>query len=171
MKTTKDIGFPLIFLDFDGVVTSTLETPGSYINHEMKDYGISPKCYARLVKLCKETNAKIVITSNWRKFPDDGFWHRTKKHQVPNHLPKLRKMLGDLIWSELPPERHCTKAECMELWFEDHPEVDIKNLKYVIFDDDLREGFQSSRFGMHFVLTDDVGLTDEDCEKAKEILK
>ena len=90
---------------------------------------------------------------------------------MPNHLPKLRKMLGDLIWSELPPEHHCTKSKCMELWFEDHPEVDINKLKYVIFDDDLREGFQSSRFGMHFVLTDDVGLTDEDCEKAKEILK
>ena len=170
MKDTT-LAFPLVFLDYDGVLTSTKETPGSYLNHDIKDYGTSPKCYSRLIKLCKDTSANIVITSNWRKFPDDGFWHRYRNEQVPNNLPALRKQLGSLIYSELPPERHRTKSECMEMWLKDHPEADISTLKYVIFDDDLREGFQNSRFAMHFVLTNDVGLTDKDCEKAKEILK
>ena len=59
---------PLIFLDIDGVVTSCMTTPGSYMNHEPSDYGPSPDCVERLKRLCDVTNAKIVISSNWRKF-------------------------------------------------------------------------------------------------------
>jgi len=39
----------VIFLDCDGVVTSTLETPGSYLNHVSDEYGPSPKCVKRLL--------------------------------------------------------------------------------------------------------------------------
>lgn len=35
---------PLIFLDYDGVVTSMHETPGSFLNHNVDTYGTSPKC-------------------------------------------------------------------------------------------------------------------------------
>ena len=57
------------------------------------------------------------------------------------------------------------------LWFEEHGnEVD----KFVVFDDDLREGFQNTyEYGIrdNFILTDkEIGLTDEDCKKAKKIL-
>ena len=161
---------PLIFLDYDGVVTSTLETPGSYRNHKIAEYGTSPKCVKRLLNLCKKTHAKIVITSNWRKFPPDGFWHRYDNVQVPNNLPAFKHLLGDLVYSELPPVRHTTKSEAMELWTEEHDEFNWKTSKYVIFDDEAKEGFQISKFKEHFIMTDVVGLTDEDCKKAKELL-
>lgn len=48
------------------------------------------------------------------------------------------------------------------------------NTKFVVFDDDVREGFQDTdvhNIKDHFILTDmKVGLTDNDIERAKEIL-
>ena len=169
--TAEKKSHPLIFLDYDGVLTSTLETPGSYINHVGDEYGTSPGCLKKLLDLCKKAKAKIVITSNWRKFPPEGFWHSRKNRQVKNNLPELKKVLGKLIYSELPPECHISKSEAMELWVEDHPEFDWKTDKYVIFDDDVREDFQGSKFRHHFILTDPTyGLTDNDCKKAMEML-
>ena len=78
----------IIFLDFDGVCTSMLETPGSYLNHDISDYGPSSQCMDLLKKLCRETNAKIIVSSNWRNY---GY----KKHvdyngtKIKNPLIKL----------------------------------------------------------------------------------
>jgi len=60
----------IVFADFDGVLTSQLETPGSYLNHAPSDYGISPNCYSRLVDLCKRAKARVIISSNWRRYDD-----------------------------------------------------------------------------------------------------
>ena len=162
---------PLIFLDYDGVVTSTLETPGSFINHSPEEYGTSPKCLQRLIELCKKTNAKIVITSNWRKFPPEGFWHKRDNVQIPNNLPKFKEKISRFLYGELPPVRHVNKSKALELWEEQHPEFSYKTDKYVIFDDDVREEFQSSKFRNHFILTDaEIGLSDEDCKSAEWLL-
>lgn len=146
-----------VFLDFDGVVSSQLETPGSYITHEADEYGASPSCVARIKKLCDETGAKIIIASNWRRFPDDGpcsFWtHPKYARTVFNPLPAFRKQMEGYIAGVLPRERHITKAHALILWFEEN-NITQDDINYVIFDDDLSEGYAATyEYGIrdHFI--------------------
>lgn len=46
-------------------------------------------------------------------------------------------MLGSLVFDELPKTRHITKSEALQTWLDMHD----FNGEYVIFDDDLEEGF------------------------------
>lgn len=171
----------VIFLDVDGVLTAMDDTPGSYINHDPSEYGPSPSCIERLKKFCKEIDAKIIVSSNWRKHPDDGpcsFWthngvHGTRKI-VQNPLPKVREQLKEWIVGYLPPIRHTTKAEALVLWFEES-EISPDEINFVIFDDDLREDLDKTyeyHIKDHFILTNvQTGLTDDDIAKAREILR
>jgi histidinol phosphatase-like enzyme len=61
----------LLFLDFDGVLNSYEE--GGYKTHTPEEYGPSITICNKIIKLCKETGAKIIISSNWRKFKPDGW--------------------------------------------------------------------------------------------------
>ena len=163
----------VIFCDFDGVLTSKHETPGSYVNYD-SEYGISPSCFSRLEELCLRTKAVVVISSNWRRFDDDGKWSYCTfdgVHAFKNQLPKLREMLGKLYAGTLPLDRHITKAQALVLWFEEHPEF---KGEFVIFDDDKSEGLQDTfehDINEHFILTDpEWGLSDADVEEAADIL-
>lgn len=162
----------IIFLDIDGVMTSTLETPGSYINHENDEYGISPTCFKLLTDLCKRTSSKIIISSNWRRFEYEGkagFWLNpvTLKY-VKNPLKPFIDNLGDLYIESLPKIRHVTKSVALKEWFNN---TNIKVDNYVIFDDDIKEQFQESEFKDHFILTDYIcGLTEDNCNAAYKIL-
>ena len=166
-----------IFLDFDGVVTSQLETPGSYITHEANEYGPSPTCVVRLKRLCDETGAKVVISSNWRRFDDFGqcsFWTHAKNNRtVANPLPYFKKLMGKYVIGSLPKCRHITKSQALILWFEEN-NLTQDQIDYVIFDDDLAENYHLTYdydIKHHFVLTDAMtGLTDADIIKAKKIL-
>ena len=46
-------------------------------------------------------------------------------------------MLGRLYVGDLPKDRHITKAEALIMWLEQTG----YSGKYVVFDDDLREGY------------------------------
>ena len=163
-----------IILDFDGVVTSCLETPGSYITNRDESYGASPSCLNRLIELADSTGAKIVVSSNWRRFDDTGrcsFWNSSAHGTHANPLPALRKALGPRDLCDLPKERHIKKSEALRRWFAEK-QIDPSTAEYVIFDDDESEGFGQSEFGDRFILTDyRTGVTAADCEKAKEILR
>jgi len=165
----------IVFLDIDGVMTSFGDTPGSYITHGEAGYGISPSCFNRLKKLLEDEDAKVIISSNWRKFDDDGprsFWI-SSYGRIQNPLPKLRAMLGDLLAGELPKVRHMVKSNVLSRWMEDN-NVNETNTKFVVFDDDPDEGFQMTEdFNIknHFIMTKlEMGLTDDDVKRAKEIL-
>lgn len=148
-----------IFTDLDGVLTSTHETPGSYINHDDDEYGLSMGCVKRLIKLAEETHSKVVISSNWRKFPNDGYWHHPRG-DFKNHMPELIELLGTLYAGALPKDRHLVKSEALALWFEQRS-MCPNDISYVVFDDDKRELFQESEFRTHFILTDsEWGLTE-----------
>jgi hypothetical protein len=158
----------LIFLDFDGVCNSF--DYGSYLNHKNTKYGYDEKIIKRLRHICKYGNARIVISSNWRRFPLDGsytFTYNDEKVTCHNPLPKLCDALGDLIVGTLPKDRHMSKSEALEIWFEYNQQFDGK---YAILDDDLREGYQYvPAFKKNLWLTDPMfGLTDK---IADEILK
>lgn len=113
----------------------------------------------RIRFVCEKTDARVVISSNWRRFPDDGEWPFCGKRYA-NPLPKLRECLGDLIVGTLPLDRHVTKSEALTLWFEDNSDF---LGRYAIVDDDAGEGFQDvPSFLKHFWLTDtNLGITNE----------
>lgn len=160
----------LIFLDIDGVLTSMDDTPGSYITHSPADYGISPTCFSRLLQLCQETDAKVVISSNWRNFEFGQTW---SYNHMPysNPIDDVISRLGDLYVGSLPRARHVPKSSALREWVKDN-EIDIRSINYVVFDDDdAREKFSLSEFADNFIPTDvRTGLTDDNCTKAKAIL-
>lgn len=130
----------ILFLDFDGVCNS-FET-GSYLTHEPSEYGPDPKIIKRVREICKDGNARIIISSNWRRFDKDGTYV-FDGIRYKNPLGGLYSMIGDLIDGTLTVERHLTKAQALILWFEDHP--DFRG-RFAVVDDDPREGIQNDEF-------------------------
>ena len=163
----------IIFLDFDGVVTAKNGTPGSYMTHGPGEYGPTPVCVDRLMKLVKDSGAKIVISSNWRKFDVDGpgsIWENPWYGGVKNPLPGFIPMLGDAYLESLPAIRLC-KAAVADYWLL----AKKSGVESFVALDDMcaREGYdQFEPFRGRYINTDpETGLTDEDCEKALVILK
>lgn len=158
-------------------MTSYDETPGSYVKHGQDSYGASPSCIKRMLGLAKSEGAKVIITSNWRKFDEEGplsIWSNAYG-DVHNPLPKFKKQIKDVYLTDLPKIRHLPKSQVLKLWFDSQDPRELNNFKFVIFDDDRREGFQDLEdycIKDHFILTNTMrGLTDEDCERARELLK
>jgi hypothetical protein len=164
---------PYVILDVDGVMTDLDSDIGSYITHSGEKYGVSKDPLNRLMRLLSDTGAKVVISSNWRRFDETGpgsIWRNMLYEGTHNPLPKLKASLKSCWLCDLPKVRHITKSQALRMWFDEN-HLDPEKCKYVIFDDDMREGFAESEFKDHFIHTDyHTGLTDEDCEKAKEIL-
>ena len=163
----------IIFLDFDGVVTSEIETPGSYITNSGINYGPTSICVNRLLNLAENTGSKIVISSNWRKFDIDGkksIWKHSVYGEIHNPLPKFIPMLKDFYLETLPPIRHIKKAFLAEKWLNEHNNIE----SFIALDDMCEyEGYCSLNiFKNRYINTNSkTGLTDEDCKKAFEILK
>lgn len=161
----------IVFLDFDGVVTARNGTPGSYMTHGQDEYGPTPRCMERLLELVRRSCAKIVVSSNWRKFDKDGpgsTWRHPLYGNVANPLPKFVPQLGRAYLETLPPIRLC-KAAVADWWLLGKPDVD----SFVALDDMCElEGYDRfDTFRNRYVNTDpETGLTDEDCEKAFEML-
>ena len=162
----------IIFLDFDGVVTAKDGTPGSYMTHDLDEYGPTPVCVDRLMKLVKDSGAKIVISSNWRKFDVDGpgsIWENARYGGAKNPLPRFIPMLGDAYLESLPAIRLC-KAAVADYWLLNKNEI----ASFVALDDMCsQEGYDKfETFKGRYINTDpETGLTDEDCEKALAILR
>ena len=162
----------VIFLDFDGVVTAKNGTPGSYMTHGPEKYGPTPVCINRLMKLIKDSGAKIVISSNWRKFDVDGpgsIW-KNRYGSIKNPLPRFIPMLGDAYLESLPAIQLC-KAAVADYWLL-HRKSNVES--FVALDDMCAyEGYDRfETFGGRYINTDpETGLTDEDCEKALAILR
>ena len=98
----------IIFLDIDVWLTSMDYTSGSYINHLPNEYGLSIECVEKLKRLCNETQSKIVISSNWRKFDLEGdfsYWVYNG-HKYKNPLKEVHEVLDSFILGSLPPIRH-----------------------------------------------------------------
>lgn len=157
----------LIFLDFDGVCNCY--GCGSYVTSTPEEYSFSKIIIQRLKGLCKETGARIVISSNWRRFADDGSYVFDGK-RVSNPLPKLRKALGKFLFDELPKDRHVRKAEALILWLEDNP--DFKG-KFAILDDDIREGYaEYPQFNKNMFFCDPkFGFSEDKMKSVKKHFK
>jgi hypothetical protein len=162
----------IVFLDFDGVVTAKNGTPGSYLTHRLDEYGATPACLKRVLKLVSKTQAKIVISSNWRKFDETGpgsFWTHPIFGNVPNPLPKFIPALGGAYLETLPPVRTVGKAAVVWNWLTARKGID----SFVVLDDMCRrEGFCSvPEFFNRYVNTDpETGFTEKDLRAAETIL-
>ena len=160
----------IIFLDVDGVLTSTKETPGSYLNHSLDQYGISPSCLKNLKKLIADTGAKIIISSNWRIYRNQKQVELHGK-KIPNPLIAVCKELGEDVIDFLPKTAIKHKAEALVKWFDAH---DFDG-EFVVLDDDKEEHLDDEVLYSicdHLVFVNyKVGLQQSDCEKAKSILK
>ena len=162
----------IIFLDIDHVLTNTDLDQSSFKYLDPSRYRLSKINLMWLDKILKQTGAKIVIASNWRKFtPPHTQWEYGGKLYAST-LEPFKEMYKRHIIGMLPPERHINKCDCLELWFEDNPWFSKLKDKYVILEDDPREGYQTHLvYAKHLIMTDyHVGLTEEDADKAIALL-
>lgn len=158
---SNDLISKVIFLDIDGVLNYTLwyyddRNPGNLYGQEGD---LDPLCIERVNNLCKEFNAKIVISSDWRI--DSGCFNRLQKAGLDFIIDKT----PITIFGTYGTTYHFTRGEEIQMWLEWHPSV--KN--YVILDD--RTDFTEEQ-QQHFIHINSYrGLTDNDIELAKNILK
>lgn len=162
----------IIFLDIDHVLTNTDLDNSSFWSFDPDKYRLSEINMKLLDKVLDATNAKIVIASNWRKFVPPHTQWEFKGKTYASTLEPFKRLYKSYIIDMLPPERHTTKCECLELWFEDNSWFSKTKDKYVILEDDLGEGYQNHLiYSKHLILTDyHVGLTENDADRAISLL-
>lgn len=140
----------IIFLDFDGVITTY-----------KSGYNIDPEKVKLLLKIVEETGAKIVISSSWRSHnietTREKLGNLTFMKHVIDVTPRftVRDYDGD-YWS-------VPRGMEINHWLDKH---DVDN--YVILDDESDMLLEQKK---HFVKTDIYkGLSEKGVEKAIKIL-
>ena len=163
----------VIFLDIDGVLNYTQwyvsdRNPGN-INGQEGD--IDPLCIERVLRICKETGAKVVISSDWR-ISWEGTLMRLERMGLTRDIvidktPELiwtRMSMHDYMLSEEDEDYEFSRGREVDLWLEAHPEC----TNFVIIDD--RMDFTDEQ-EPHFVKVNPMcGLTDDNVDIAIMIL-
>lgn len=148
----------LIFLDIDGVLNDdhTVEyTPDGYTG--IDDYHV-----AQLKKIIDKTNAKIVLSSDWR-YTSPQWDSKNENDPVWEYLcNKLKKF--DLIISDIVPQ-YCSswhsRGREIELYLFYFYEIKDESYQYIILDDLSSYEFQAHL--SHLIHTDyKVGLSETD---------
>ena len=163
----------VIFLDIDGVLNYTQwyvsdRNPGN-INGQEGD--IDPMCVERVLRICKETGAKVVISSDWRiswegtlmRFERMGLTRDIVIDKTPE-LIWTRMSMYDYMLSEEDEGYEFSRGREIDLWLEAHPEC----TNFVIIDD--RMDFTDEQ-EPHLVKVNPMcGLTDDNADIAIMIL-
>lgn len=148
---------PLIFLDIDGVLN----------DHELHEYsgccGILPRCAHNLNIILQKTNANLVICSAWRYMISNGamtvrgFDYLLRTHGINAE----NRIDGYTPLDEQKKGRGMQITHYLIHHYKEFP-------KYVVLDD---VDDDITNHGHPFVKTNGkVGLTDEDSEKAVQML-
>lgn len=148
---------PIVFLDFDGVLNSSVFLGARHRAGDDSIDQIDPEAVARLSRIVSASGADVVISSTWRlaftladlrgRLNAHGFTGRVID-RTPN-LPDEDRAAEILAWLADPPR--------------DRPET------FVIVDDDGDAGLRE--LAPHFVRTDFThGLQDRHVERALRIL-
>lgn len=158
----------VIFLDIDGVLD--IFNTEQYMQVLMKD------AVQRLKRIVDETDAKIVVASNWR-YGCDQYKDRIKERQ---HYPQecdnwllLAKVLGeyDMEIQDVTPweDSLTTRSEEILEYVKRHPQIE----SYVILDDCFSDDYsQFPELQKKLVFVDaNQALQDYDVEKAVGILQ
>ena len=152
----------IVFLDIDGVLNHEKFYGDTKTNRNIRKYrknNIDPRSAKLVVDLCKQTGAKIVISSSWRF---DGLDELTKRLRIAGIKDKY--VLG-VCSTEHPNEfRGGCRGDVIQRYIDEN---NIDN--YVIIDDDIdmlehqKDNFiKTSRW---------TGFTEADLKTAINILK
>lgn len=149
----------VIFLDFDGVITT-----------QESKWKIDYSRLDKINEICKKCNANIVVSSSWRigyrgditkfckEFPED--------FRVKANSPVLVGILNEFIsyLYGMTDSKGLCRGEEIKRWLDEHDEVE----NYIILDDDsdmLDEQL------LHFVQTDTYeGITDREMKLCVSVL-
>jgi hypothetical protein len=157
-----------IFLDVDGVLNCS--TSKSYCHDDICGVitGIDSDKVKRLARIVEATDAKIILSSDWKVGWEKRYITRKPSHAkyLDNHLYKK----GKLIISDKTPNTHggYWRGEEILTYLRSHPDI----TDYVILDDTFFEDFSTKEIEEHLVLTNyKLGLTDADVTRAIRILR
>ena len=151
----------VIFLDFDGVITTAKSR-----------YNLDKDKIDLLGQIIDATDANIVISSSWRRntLDDTKKYLSTISHRVPFAFPYLDRLIGvtDRMYSFKlhRPDKHFRIHRGLEIdqYLDEHPEIK----QYIILDDDMDMLLCQKQC---FVKTDGIrGLSRKDVVKAISIL-
>lgn len=145
----------IIFLDFDGVINCQTRWKKYCVQvDEQSSSMIDPVAVRRLAALVKETDARIVISSTWRRF---------------YALADLRRFLAlfgipdDVVIGVTPILPGEQRGREIRFWLNTHPDVTA----FVVFDDDA----DMESVEANFVQTSWLrGLLDEHIDVARRLL-
>ena len=112
----------IIFLDIDGVLNSRVYDRERTLN----DGNIDPTRLPLLREIVERTEAKIVLSSSWRKHWDKA---REARDAIGEELNETFSAAGLEIYDKTPVIGD--RAKEISAWLKCHPEV----YEYVIFDD------------------------------------
>ena len=154
----------IIFLDIDGVLNYTKwyvddRNPGTINGNEGE---IDPWCIDRVLKICNECDALVVISSDWRLS-----WYGTilRLSRMGLNESLILDKTPELIWlKNINPKIDCSRGAEIQEWLDKHPECE----NYVILDD--RTDMLDSQLNNFVYINPMYGLTDDDVEKAIKIL-
>ena len=161
----------VVFLDIDGVLNSNFWNE----NHqrEIRDGTLIDESKVKLLcKLVRDIDAQIILHSGWKYWFDSDL--RPLRREAENLRALLEKerltiagVTPDHATDEIKKSKKFSLVKAGEIlaWLGQHKDVD----SWVVLDDlDLH----SAEMEMHQVKTDQrIGLTIEDVEKAKKMLK
>ena len=181
MLLKENIIDKIIFLDVDGVLNSDEFSRWCVAHKEfMKEGGhhhISPWLVEKVIKICDETGASIVMSSSWRLWSVD----QTLKNLASKR--DLRPVLDRLVGITPRTDERYRGAEikyfldcCKNNYFYTKSGEQLsngkytfsKNPKYVIIDDDDDMLDEQLPFFVHTDFL--VGITDDDVKEAIKIL-
>lgn len=149
----------VIFLDIDGVVNTPLPYKGKIRYFHERDGRVNNKQAIQLLnQLCKETGARIVVSSTWRY---DGF-ERIQEILVNSGLKA--DIIG--ITPILKDGVNNIRGDEIQAWID---KQEIKPEKYIILDDD--EDLYEDQIEHHFVKCEGlIGFTIKQYVEAKDLL-
>ena len=166
----------IVFLDFDGVCNSYKN--GSMDTNPPEKYGPDKNIVRRIREICASCNAKIVITSTWRKFPlYGGVVHNGKRYGNP--ILKMMESFGESVFGTAPFEKPVRtpkgefiydKVDSVKRWLKTNKNWFVG--RYAILEDNKNEGFQNDPvFKESFWLVNpETGLTETEKEEIMSYL-
>lgn len=139
----------IIFLDIDGVLTT-----------RSTDFRFKKECIDNLLRIVKETRARIIICSSW------------KEETLDETIKLLPEQIREHILDQTPSIPGKTKGEEVRFFIHKNPSLQcLPNEDYVILDDEPEHYLPFQR-SLHLVTTNiKTGLSKEDAKIAIRMLQ
>lgn len=162
------VSIKLLFLDVDGVLNYNMckAKVGIY-------YGVEEEKVKLLKKIIDATDAKIVLSSTWRREITVGMPVECQTNPFAIELMSKLQAEGLKIYDMTEMDSNDSeRKQQIEALIKDYRKSGQPVEAWVVLDDDIFEGFDEEEFAKHFVNTKFWfdGLSDDDVHKAIAIL-